>query len=75
MKHIRNSSKSCSLHVHSDITIQHRALSLAIKISDLEINRMYLLGKWFKKEASLESLTQSIWPHVLAFCAGWSTKM
>lgn len=50
MKHIRNSSKTCSVHVHLDISIQHPVPSLAIKIPDLEINHIYLPQKWFKKK-------------------------
>lgn len=49
MKHIRNSSKTCSVHVHLDSNIQHPVPSLAIKIPDLEINHIYLPQKWFKK--------------------------
>lgn len=49
LKDIRNSSKTCGVHVHLDITIQHSVPSLAIKIPYLEINHIYLPQKWFKK--------------------------
>jgi len=49
MKHVRNSSKTCSVHVHLDSNIQHPVSSIAIKISDLEINHIYLPQKSFNK--------------------------